>query len=98
MAARNDTARYILPPGNFGGLPTTDDSLDQLPLYDGLTPRRGRVGAGDIRRLFLPQNFAPVGPVHEEQTGRPGLRLVYDQYGIPPPVFEEDLIDAEGEW
>lgn len=83
MAARNDTARYILPPGNFGGLPTTDDSLDQLPLYDGLTPRRGRVGAGDIRRLFLPQNFAPVGPVHEEQTGRPGLRLVYDQYGIP---------------
>jgi dTMP kinase len=25
-------------------------------------------------------------------------RVVHDQYGIPPPVFEEDLIDAEGEW
>ena len=24
--------------------------------------------------------------------------VVHDQYGIPPPVFEEDLIDAEGEW
>jgi len=24
--------------------------------------------------------------------------LFHDQYGIPPPVFEEDLIDAEGEW
>jgi hypothetical protein len=61
VGAANDTARYILPPGNFGGLPTTDDSLDQLPLYDGLTPLRGRVGEGDIRRLFLPQNFAPIG-------------------------------------
>ena len=82
-AARQDTARYILPPGNFGGLPTTDDSLDQLPLYDSLTPLRGRVTAGDLRRLFLPQNFAPVGKTHEEQTGRPGLRLIYDEYGIP---------------
>ena len=78
-----DTARYILPPGNFGGLPTTDDSLDQLPLYDALTPLRENVAAGDIERLFLPQDFAPVGPVREEQTGRPGLRLLYDDFGIP---------------
>jgi hypothetical protein len=83
VAARHDTARYILPPGNFGGLPPTDDSLDQLPLYDALTPLRGNVTAGDIERLFLPQNFRPIGPVREEQTGRPGLRLVYDSYGIP---------------
>jgi len=83
MAARGDTARYILAPGNFGGLPTTDDSIDQIPLYDGLTPLRGRVGEGDIQRLFLPQNFAPVGQRHEAQTGRAGLRLIYDQYGIP---------------
>jgi hypothetical protein len=82
-AARQDTARYILPPGNFGGLPPTDDSLDQLPLYDALTPLRRNVSAGDVERLFLPQNFRPVGPVREEQTGRPGLRLVYDSYGIP---------------
>jgi acyl-homoserine lactone acylase PvdQ len=78
-----DTARYILPPGNYGGLPTTDDSLDQLPLYDALTPLRGNVTQDDIERLFLPENFEPVGPVREEQTGRPGLRLVYDDYGIP---------------
>ena len=81
--ARGDTARYILPPGNFGGLPTSGNSFDQIPLYDALTPLRGRVGAGDIRRLFLPENFAPIGQRHEEQTGRPGLRLIYDQYGIP---------------
>ena len=81
--AGKDTARYILPPGNFGGLPTTDDSFDQLPLYDALTPLRGHVTRHAIDRFFLPENFKPVGPTREEQTGRPGLRLVYDQYGIP---------------
>jgi acyl-homoserine lactone acylase PvdQ len=82
-ATAADTSRFILPPGNFGGLPVNGDSLDQLPLYDALTPLRGNVTNDDIRRLFLPQNFRPIGPVREEQTGRPGLRLVYDSYGIP---------------
>jgi hypothetical protein len=31
-AGASDTSRYILPPGNFGGLPFTDESLDQLSL------------------------------------------------------------------
>jgi acyl-homoserine lactone acylase PvdQ len=83
VAGGSDTSRYILAPGNFGGLPTTDESLDQLPLYDSLTPLRGNVTNADIDRFFLPENFAPVGPVHEEQTGRPGLRLVYDAWGVP---------------
>jgi acyl-homoserine lactone acylase PvdQ len=83
LAADGDTARYILPPGNYGGLPPTANSLDQLPLYDGLTPLRGNVTTADIERLFLPENFIPIGQTREEQTGRPGLRLIYDQYGIP---------------
>jgi acyl-homoserine lactone acylase PvdQ len=78
-----DTARYILPPGNYGGLPTNEDSLDQLPLYDALTPLRDNVTKNDINNLFLPENFAPIGQTHEEQTGRPGLRLIYDEYGVP---------------
>jgi acyl-homoserine lactone acylase PvdQ len=82
-ASAADTSRYILPPGNFGGLPTTDESRDQLPLYDALTPLRGNVTQSDIERLFLPENFEPVGPTHEEQTGRPGLRLIYDDWGVP---------------
>jgi acyl-homoserine lactone acylase PvdQ len=82
-AAPGDVARYILPPGNFGGLPFTDESRDQLPLYDGLTPLRGNVTRADIDRLFLPENFQPVGPTRDEQTGRPGLRIVYDDYGVP---------------
>jgi acyl-homoserine lactone acylase PvdQ len=88
-----DTARYILPPGNFGGLPTTDDSLDQLPLYDALTPLRGNITSEHINNLFLPENFAPIGQTHEEQTGRPGLRLIYDEYGIPH-VYGETRADV----
>jgi acyl-homoserine lactone acylase PvdQ len=83
LAAPGDTARYILPPGNYGGLPTTVNSTDQLPLYDALTPLRGNVTARDIDRLFLPEDFKPIGQTREEQTGRPGLRLIYDQFGIP---------------
>jgi acyl-homoserine lactone acylase PvdQ len=83
VAAPGDVARYILPPGNYGGIPFTDESTDQLPLYDGLTPLRGNVTRADIDRLFLPENFQPVGPTREEPTGRPGLRIVYDDYGVP---------------
>ena len=82
-AAAQDTARYILPPGNYGGLPTGPNSLDQLPLYDGLTPLRGNVTPAALRRFFLPENFMPIGVTREEQTGRTGLRLIYDAYGVP---------------
>src|SRR4051794_4021943 len=83
LAAGGDTARYILPPGNFGGIPFTANSRDQLIPYAGLTPLRDHVTQADLQRLYLPENFAPIGATHEEQTGRPGLRLVYDSYGIP---------------
>ncbi|HWL44834.1 MAG TPA: penicillin acylase family protein [Ilumatobacter sp.] len=77
-----DRAYYVLPPGNFGGLPTNDDSLDQLALYDGLTPLRGDIDDADLDQFFLPQNFAPVGATREEDTGRAGTTIVYDDYGV----------------
>ena len=52
-----DVARYILPAGNYGGLPTNANSRDQLPLYDGLTPLRGNVTDADINSHFLPEDF-----------------------------------------
>ncbi|MFK7977226.1 MAG: penicillin acylase family protein [Halioglobus sp.] len=78
-----DRAYYVLPPGNYGGLPTTENSLDQLPLYDGLTPLRGNVTDSDIESLFIPENFQPVGETIEEVTGRPGTTIFYDSYGVP---------------
>jgi len=80
---QKDLARYILPPGNYGGVPFTENSTDQLPLYSGLTPLRDNVTKADISDLFLPQDFAPIGDAHEEETGEPGLDLIYDAYGIP---------------
>src|SRR5689334_1924281 len=64
-----DRAYYILPPGNYGGLPTTANSTDQLPLYDALTPLRGNVTDADIAADYLPENFKPVGATHVESTG-----------------------------
>jgi acyl-homoserine lactone acylase PvdQ len=77
-----DRAFYVLPPGNYGGLPTTDESRDQIPLYDALTPLRGDVSDADIDANFLPEDFAPVGTTREEPTGRPGTTILYDEYGV----------------
>ncbi len=52
--ARTDIARNVLPPGEFGGVPTTSHSTDQIPPYDALTPLRGNVTQSDIFRLFKP--------------------------------------------
>ena len=68
-----DVSRYILPPGNYGGLPTTDNSRDQLPLYDALTPLRGNVTDDDIQRFFLPQDFEPIGETREEERSRQAI-------------------------
>ena len=78
-----DRSRYILPPGNYGGIPATAQSRDQLPLYDALTPLRGSVSDADIDSDYLPEDFKPIGTAHEEPTGRPGTKILYDQYGVP---------------
>jgi hypothetical protein len=97
-ADATDRSWYILPPGNYGGLPTTENSLDQLPLYDGLTPLRGDVDDEDIEELFLPQDFEPVGETTEEDTGRDGVEILYDSYGVPHITGEtrEDLSFGAG--
>ncbi len=82
-ATATDLARYILPPGDFGGIPFTAHSTDQLPLYSGLTPLRDNITLADIDSHYLPEDFSPVGATTEEVTGRPGLQILYDSYGIP---------------
>ncbi len=81
--AGTDRVRYILPPGDYGGLPTNTNSRDQLPLYDGLTPLRGNVTDADINSHFLPEDFKPIGATHEELTGHAGTTIIYDSYGVP---------------
>lgn len=82
-AVAEEIARYILPPGNFGGVPFTVNSTDQLQLYSGLTPLRDNITRADIDTFFIPEDFQPIEPSREEATGRVGLRIVYDAYGVP---------------
>jgi hypothetical protein len=93
-----DRAYYILPPGNYGGLPTTSNSLDQLPLYDGLTPLRDNVTDADIEQFFIPENFQPVGETIEEPTGRSGTTILYDAFGVAHITGEtrEDMAFGAG--
>ncbi len=97
-AVTEDRAFYILPPGNYGGLPTTDDSFDQLALYDGLTPLRDDVTDADIEEFFLPEDFTPIGDTVEEPTGREGTTILYDDFGVPHITGEtrEDLAFGAG--
>ena len=46
----------------------------------------------DINNLFLPEDFTPIGETHVEETGRPGLELIYDSYGVPH-VYGETRAD-----
>ncbi|WP_040496499.1 penicillin acylase family protein [Ilumatobacter nonamiensis] len=97
-AITEDRAYYILPPGNYGGLPKTDESTDQLALYDSLTPLRDDVSDADIDELFLPEDFEPIGETIEEDTGRPGTTVVYDEFGVPHITGEtrEDMAFGAG--
>jgi acyl-homoserine lactone acylase PvdQ len=98
VAKKQDTARYILPPGNYGGLPFTENSTDQLPLYSGLTPYRDDITRARINQHFLPEDFKPIGETFEEETGRAGTEIIYDEWGIPHITGEtrEDLAFGAG--
>jgi hypothetical protein len=82
-AASSDIARYVLPPGNYGGIPTNAHSLDQLPLYSGLTPLRRNVTMADVFHFYLPEDFKPIGATQVEPVGRSDVTVTYDSYGIP---------------
>jgi acyl-homoserine lactone acylase PvdQ len=82
-AAQSDISRYVLPPGNYGGIPTNTHSLDQLPLYSGLTPLRRNVSMSDVFHFYLPMNFKPIGATQTEPVGRSDVRVTYDAFGIP---------------
>ncbi len=93
-----DRSYYVLPPGNYGGIPTGPHSLDQLPLYDGLTPLRGDVTDADIDQLFLTQDLEPIGATTPEPIDRPGTSVVYDEWGVAHVTGEtrEDLAFGAG--
>ncbi len=77
----------VLPPGNAGAIPAVPNSSDQLPLYDGLTPKRNNVTAADLP-LYFKKNVFGLGGLAVQGTprtfpARPGLVITRDTYGVP---------------
>ena len=73
----------VMPPGQGGSLPPVDNSLDQLPLYDALTPLFGDVRRRHVKNLFKSARFfEPRGGTVERPRG--GLTIRRDrQWGVP---------------
>src|SRR4051794_11461865 len=89
----------VLPPGQFGGLPLTKHSGDQLPLYDGLTPLWDQVSGADITKHFKPERFGVVGKVEQTERPRKGLTIKRDSWGVPHVYGKtRDLVEFGAGW
>jgi acyl-homoserine lactone acylase PvdQ len=89
----------VLPAGQFGGLPLTQHSTDQIPLYDGLTPLWDQVTAADIPKYFKPERFGVVGKVERTERPRKGLTIKRDTWGVPHIYGKtRDLVEFGAGW
>ena len=65
----------VLPPGQAGSFSFGPNASDQIPLYDGLTPKRGNVTAADLPNHFKQNVFGlgePFRAAHAHVPGPPG--------------------------
>ena len=89
----------VLPAGQFGGLPLTQHSSDQLPLYDGLTPLWDQVTAADIPKYFKPERFGVIGKVERTERPAKGLTIQRDSWGVPHIYGKtRDLVEFGAGW
>jgi acyl-homoserine lactone acylase PvdQ len=85
-AAKRDYAAValnVLPPGQSGSLRFPANASDQIPLYDGLTPKGGAVTARDLARYFKPERFGVTGKAIRVERPRRGVRIERDRWGVP---------------
>ena len=74
-------ALNVLAPGEASD--SGPNSTDQLQLYDGLTPLWNAVSTSNLRKYFKPETLGIQGkPVRVEGTGRKGLRIARDKWGV----------------
>ena len=80
-----DTARNVVPSGQWGEVPVPPGADAQAKLYDSLTPRFDAVTAADLTTSFKSERFGvgPDGPAKAERVPRRGVRLVRDRYNVP---------------
>jgi acyl-homoserine lactone acylase PvdQ len=88
-AARDyaDTARNIIPSGQYGAVPPPRGADEQAKMYDGLTPLFDRVTDADLRRFFksealnAPGTDGPAGA--RRRLPRRGVTVTRDRFGVP---------------
>jgi acyl-homoserine lactone acylase PvdQ len=96
-AAKRDYAAValnVLPPGQSGSLLFPATASDQIPLYDGLTPRMGNVAARDLPRFFKPERFGVTGKAVRVERPRAGVRIARDRWDVPH-VYGKTRADVE---
>jgi acyl-homoserine lactone acylase PvdQ len=88
-ALADDFARdafNVLPPGQNGFVFPGPHSVDQIPLYDGLTPKFDNVTDADLPTYFKPNIFG-LGSETPTRTElppqRPDLRIERDSWDVP---------------
>jgi acyl-homoserine lactone acylase PvdQ len=79
------TARNIIPSGQFGAVPPPAGADTQAKMYDGLTPLFDQVTGPDLSKYFKSERFgvATDGPGTSESVPRAGVTIVRDKFNVP---------------
>jgi acyl-homoserine lactone acylase PvdQ len=79
------TARNVLPAGQYGSAPPPVQATDQADMYDGLTPLSGDVTDAALTRYFKSERFgtAGQGPLRIEAPTPEGVKIVRDGANVP---------------
>ena len=70
--------------GPAGELGVGRHSVDQIALYDGLTPLGGNIRSKDLTRLQV-RAVRRRGQARADDSSAAGLRIVRDRWGVPRP-------------
>ena len=80
-----ETARNIVPSGQWGEAPVPPGADSQAKMYDSLTPKFDQVTAADLNTSFKSEGFGvgPDGPAKSERVPRRGVKIVRDRFHVP---------------
>jgi len=80
-----ETARNIVPSGQWGEAPVPPGADSQAKMYDSLTPKFDQVTAADLNTSFKSEGFGvgTDGPARSERVPRRGVKIVRDRFHVP---------------
>jgi len=80
-----ETARNIIPSGQYGAVPAPPGADAQALMYDALTPLFDQVTPADLMTKFKSAHFGlgEDGPGVVEPVPRPGVTIVRDRFNVP---------------